>query len=70
MTVTAHININTSKGRKLVRELEKNKKLVTIENPMPNDEDGLPEETYSLEESFEKLWNKMEEHYGFDLRTL
>ena len=37
---------------------------------MPVGEDGLPEMTTSLYESFEKLWNKMEGHYGFDLRKL
>ena len=70
MNVTAHIDITTSKGRKIVQELERNKKIVVIENPMPVGEDGLPEMTTSLYESFEKLWNKMEEHYGFDLRKL
>jgi hypothetical protein len=53
-----------------VQELDRNKKIVEIENPMPVGEDGLPLNTYSLEESFEKLWNKMEDHYGVDLRKL
>jgi len=70
MTVTAHIDVSTPKGRKIVRELEKNKKLVKIDNPLPVGEDGLPLETYSVEESFENLWKKMEEHYGFDIRKL
>jgi len=70
MSVTAHIDTNTSKGRKLVQELERNKKIVVIENPMPVGDDGLPEKTSSLEDSFEKLWNKMEEHFGMDLRKL
>ena len=70
MNVTAHIDISTPKGRKIVQDLERNKKIVEIENPMPTDEVGLPAKTYSLDESFEKLWNKMEDHYGFDLRKL
>jgi len=37
---------------------------------LPVGEDGLPEKTSSLEDSFEKLWIKMEEHYGIDLRKL
>lgn len=53
MNVTAHINVSTPKGRKIVRELERNKKLVKIENPMPTGEGGLPAKTYSLEESFD-----------------
>ena len=68
MNVTAHINISTPKGRKIVQELERNKNIVEIEKPMPAGEDGLPAKTYSLDESFEKLWNKMEDRYGFDLR--
>jgi hypothetical protein len=70
MNVTAHIDTSTPKGRKIVQELERNKKIVVIENPMPVGEDGLPLKTSSLEESFEKLWVKMEEHYGIDLRKL
>jgi hypothetical protein len=70
MNVTAHIDVSTPKGRKIVQELERNKKIVQIENPMPIGEDGLPAKTYSLDESFEKLWDKMENHYGFDLRKL
>jgi len=56
------------KGRKIVRELEKHKKIVEIDNPMPVGADGLPIKTFSLEESFEKLWNKMEKHYGFNIK--
>ena len=70
MNVIAHIDTSTSKGRKIVQELERNKKIVVIENPMPVGEDGLPEKTNSMEDSFEKLWIKMEEHYGVDLRKL
>jgi len=70
MNVTAHIDTSTAKGRKIVQELERNKNIVEIENPMPIGEDGLPEKTYSVEESFDKLWDKMEDHYGVDLRKL
>lgn len=70
MNVTAHIDISTAKGRKIVQELERNKKIVEIENPMHVGENGLPVKTYSLEESFEKLWDKMEDHFGVDLRKL
>ncbi len=70
MNVIAHIDVSTPKGRKIIKELERNKKVVKIENPLPIGEDGLPETTYSLEESFDNLWDKMEEHYGMDLRKL
>ncbi len=70
MNVTENINISKPKGRKILQKLERNKVIDQIENTIPVGEDGLPEMTYSIEESFEKLWNKMEEHYGFDLRKL
>ena len=68
MTVTAHIDVSTPQGRKIVMELEKHKKYVQIDNPFPLGEDGNPIETFSVEESFEKLWKKMDEHYGYDIR--
>ena len=49
-------------------ELEKHKKYVQIDNPFPKGEDGNPVETFSVEESFEKLRKKMDEHYGYDIR--
>ena len=49
MTVTAHIDISTLKGRKIVRELAKNKKIVVIDNPLPLGDDGLPLLSYSSE---------------------
>jgi hypothetical protein len=70
MNVTAHIDTTTAKGRKIVQELERNKNIVEIDNPLPVGDDGLPEKTYSVEESFNKLWDKMEEDYGVDLRKL
>jgi hypothetical protein len=70
MTVTAHIDVSTAKGRKLVRDLEKNKKLVKIDNPLPLGEDGLPVETYSVVEAFDNLYDKLEDDYGIDLRKL
>ena len=68
MNVTAHINISTPKGRKIVKELKRHKNIVEIENPMPIGIDGLPEETYSAEFIEEYLWNKLDEHYETDIR--
>ena len=70
MTITTHIDVSTAKGRKLVQELERHKKIVKIDNPLPVGEDGLPLKTYSVEESFNKLYDKLQEHYGVDLRKL
>jgi len=68
MNVTAHIDVSTPKGRKIVRELKRHKKIVEIENPMPVGIDGLPEETYSSEFIEEYLWNKLNTHYETDIR--
>jgi len=70
MTVTAHIDISTPKGRKIVRELEKNKKHVIIDNPLPVGEDGLPIKTFTAEYAENLLWEKLNEHYGADIRDL
>ena len=70
MNLRSHIHVTTPNVRSIVRELEKNKVDDGKKNQLPISEDGFPEETFSMEESFEKLWGKMEEHYGFDLRTL
>lgn len=70
MTITAHIDVSTARGRKIVQELERHKKIVKIDNPLPVGEDGLPLKTYSVEESFNNLYDKLQEHYGVDLRKL
>jgi len=64
MEVTAIIDISTPAGRKIVRELEKHKKLVKVTYPIPLGEDGKTEETYSVEEVFAELDNKLKNHYG------
>jgi len=66
--ITAHIDVSTPQGRKIVVELEKHKKYVQIDNPFPLGEDGNPVETFTVEESFEKLWKKMDVYYGYDIR--
>ena len=58
------INISTPAGRKIVRELDKHKKLVKITYPIPLGEDGKTEQTYSIEEVFEELDTKLKKHYG------
>ncbi|MEI6755161.1 MAG: hypothetical protein WCK78_18615 [Paludibacter sp.] len=66
MTVTANIDISTATGRKLVRELEKHKRVVQLTYNEPVE---LPEGSISLEEGVEEFWKHLEEHFGFDLRT-
>jgi hypothetical protein len=70
MTVIANIDISTPTGRKIVRELEKHKRVVQLTYPEPIVQEKIIEETISLEEAEEYLWTKLEESYGVDLRTL
>jgi len=66
MEVTAHINIDTPTGRKLVREIEKHKKVARVDYPLP---DGIAgQKTYTLEEAFSQLEKRLNEHYGTDLK--
>jgi uncharacterized protein YeaO (DUF488 family) len=66
MTVTANIDISTPTGRKIVRELEKHKRVVELiyNEPLPS------EEVVSWEAAEEYLWDKLKDHYGADLRSL
>jgi hypothetical protein len=58
----AHIDITTPTGRRLVKELEKHKKTVKVEYPLPKA--IADEQTYTHEEVFSDLRKKLKEHYG------
>jgi len=64
MEVTVKIRKNTSAGRRLLRDVAIHKEFVQVENPLPMGG------TYTLDEAFEPLWNRLNEHYGTDLRKL
>ncbi len=70
MTVTATIDVSTPAGRKLVRELEKHKKIVKISNPIPVGEDGLPEKFYTVDEFFDEIYDGLSNRYGVDIRKI
>ncbi len=70
MTVTVHIDVSTPEGRELVRDLEKHKSVVVIEEPLQEGEKEILQKTYSVEEAFDNLYDKLQEHYGVDLREL
>jgi hypothetical protein len=68
MTVTARINIETTAGRKILRELEKHRKLVKIEYP---EIVALEKEkTYTVEEVFDECYDILSEFYGVDVHKL
>ena len=62
-TVTAEINISTLRGKKIVRDLEKHTKIVSINYPLP---DNVPCSGYTIDESYKRGLNKLSEHYGVD----
>jgi hypothetical protein len=66
MEATAKIDISTPAGRKIVKKLEKHKKLVKITYPFPVGEDGTTEETFSVDEVFAELDKKLKNYYGVD----
>jgi len=70
MTVTVHIDISTPEGRELVRDLEKHKSIITIDPPVQEGEEEKPQKTYSAEFAENLLWEKLNEHYGKDIRDL
>lgn len=70
MNITAHIDISTPTGRRIVSELETHKRIVKIENPLPTDEQGLPLKTYSSEQIEDMVWDQLSDHYGVDVRKL
>ncbi len=68
MEVTARINIDSPTGRKLVREIEKHKKVAKIEYPLP--EDLITGTALSHDEVWDKIIDKMSNHYGVDMRKI
>lgn len=67
-SVIAHIDISTPIGRKLVKELEKHKKAVRVEYPLPEAISG--QRTYTLDESYNECCDILSKNYGVDVRNL
>jgi hypothetical protein len=65
MNVSANINISSPTGRKIVKELEKHKRVVKLKY-----EDELPNNTISLDEAVDVIWNQLEQKMGSDIRKL
>ncbi len=70
MTVTVKIDVSSPIGRRLLRDLEKHKKVVEIQSEMPVGVDGLPLKTSTVKEVYERGLDKLSEHYGVDMRKL
>ncbi|GAB6011752.1 hypothetical protein [Viscerimonas tarda] len=69
--VTARIDVSKPEGRQIVRELE-SKKSVELDYPMPDElaEAIAGERTYTMEEAFGALLDRLSIHYGVDMHKL
>jgi len=63
MEVTARINIDGPTGRKLVREIQKHKKVAELEYPHPSTYSDLTNHV-TVDEAFDRLMDKLNVHYG------
>ena len=67
MSVIANIDDSTPTGRKIVRELEKHKRVVKLSYP---EKDEIPEVCRTLEEGIKEIWNQLESKFGYDICTI
>ena len=70
MTVTAHIDVNTPTGRRILKELETHKRVVKIEYPEMMEADGQPLKTNPIDEVYKQGLAKLSKHYGVDMDKL
>lgn len=71
MTVTAHIDISTPAGRKLLEELKKYKKIVKIDYQESSELDDVvcEDDMVDLSVAEDMLWKELEKNFGFDLKN-
>ena len=70
MTVTAHIDVNTPTGRRILKELETHKRVVKIEYPEMMEADGQPLKTHPIDVVYKQGLAKLSKHYGVDMDKL
>lgn len=66
--INVRIDISTPAGMKLFREIQKHPKVASVEYIVP--EEIEVQKTYSVEEVFERLENKLSDLYGVDFKNL
>jgi hypothetical protein len=64
--VTAHIDVSRPAGRRLIKDLEKHRKVVSLNYPCPK----LSGVGYTLEESYNNGLDLLSELYGTDFRKI
>lgn len=67
-TINVQIDLSTPTGRQLLREVEKHPKVAKVDYPLPEGIAG--QETYTLDEAFEKCYDVLSKNYGVDVRKL
>jgi hypothetical protein len=61
--INVRINTDTPKGLKLIHEIEKQKKIVTIDYPNPTEYNDFTN-TVTVDQAFDNLMEKVNAHYG------
>ena len=64
MTVIAEINVESPTGRRIVRELEKHRKVVKLNYPVATEIEGTTGRTYSYDEFKENVKTEFTKRYG------
>jgi hypothetical protein len=64
MTVTAEINVESPTGRRIVRELERHRKVVKLNYPNATEIEGSTSGTYSYDEFKENVKIEFKKRYG------
>jgi len=67
LSVIANIDDSTPTGRKIVRELEKHKRVLKLSYP---EKEEIPEGCRTLEDGIKEIWNQLENKFGYDIRIL
>ena len=67
MSVIANIDDSTPTGRKIVKELEKHKRVVKLSYP---EQEEIPDGCRTLEEGIKEIWNQLENKFGYYIRIM
>lgn len=71
MTVTAHIDISTPAGRKILEELKKHRKVVKIDYEEAAETNDMVCEgnMVDIQVAEDRLWSELEKKFGQDIRN-
>jgi hypothetical protein len=71
MTVTAHIDISTPAGRKILEELKKHSKVVKIDYQEADEIADVvcEDDMVDIQVAEDRLWTELEKKFGQDIRN-